>query len=808
MIAIGLRTLRTRAGAFLGALAMLAIVATVVASAGQLMASALRDPGPGRFARADLVVRAPSQVTLGHGEAQEVITVARSDRLPREAVATLGRVPGVERAVGDLSVPLSVVGRAPGGPPAHAHGWASAALTPYRLAGGRAPRAADEVVLDAGLARGRRLGSELRVVAPVGPRTLRLVGVVRADAEQERLQSAVFVTDGAAQGLSGLGPGYDAIVLLGADRDQIERHVPPGYEVLPRSRASVADVGSPRALAQEELFAVIGAGGGMTLLVAIFVVAGTITFVTDRRRREIALLRALGAGPGQVRRMLLVETAVVGLLAGAVGCAGARLLAGTFAGALTDVGVAPEGFAVQLHWVPDIVSLAAGTVVALLASLVAVRRGLKVRPGEALVAAAVPRRRLGAVRAAFGLLALGGGVMIVIALSHDAAAYAVLAALCFALGVATLAPLVLGYPAAWLGRLVARRGAARFLAGAGLATGRFRVGAVAGPIALVVALAGSQVVALATAGEAVRDVSAQRVQADRVLVAGDGGGLPPGVAEEAGGAGLVATEVFLPAHGTSALPAAGLDPGTLAGTLDLDVRAGRLGDVHDDAVAISARLAEEGDVRIGQPLSARLADASPRRLRVVAIYGRALGLGDVVLSRPLALAHATAPLDAAVFVQGDAGRMPPGVRSLSRDEYFAALDSELEDGAQVQWVVAALMLLMAAIAVFNSGAMAAAERRSELLLARLAGATRVQVTRAQVIEALATTLVGIAGGVAVVAASLAGIGNDAQAGSLVVPFGQTAFVLALGAALGLLGTLLPGALIGRAGLTATAGLRE
>ncbi|MDA0181638.1 ABC transporter permease [Solirubrobacter phytolaccae] len=803
MLAIGLRTLRTRAGSFLGAFIMLAIVATVVASAGQLMASALRDPGPGRFARADLVVRAQSEVTLGRGEAQEIISVPRSARVSDATVTKLADLPGVERAVGDLSVPVSVSGR-----DAHVHGWPAAALTPYRLTEGRAPRMADEVVLDAGVAHGVHVGEAVRVVTPAGVRTLRMTGIVA----RQPLQSALFMTDRAARELSG---GYDAVALTvapGFDAQALRTRLGPGMEVLPRSEASAADAGNPRALAQEELFAVIGAGGGMTIFVAIFVVAGTITFITDRRRREIALLRAMGATPGQVRRMLLVETALVGLLAGAVGCGGALLLAGTLADALTNVGVAPEGFTVRPHWIAHVVGLVAGTLVALLASLVAVRRGLKVRPGEALVAAAVPQRRLGPVRAVLGLLALGGGVTLVIALSHDATAYAVLAALCFALGVATLSPLLLGHPAALLGRLIGADGASRFLAGAGLATGRFRVGAVAGPIALVVALAGAQVISIATAGEAVREVSAARVQADHVLVASSGGGLPPEIADRLGATGMVATEVFLLdrelSNGSSAWPAAGLDPETLDGTLDLDVRAGSLTDVRGDGIAVSTRLAEAGDVELGATLSARMADAGPRRLRVVAIYERALGMGDIVLPRALALEHATAPLDSAVFVRGHADVEFPTVERLTRADYFRALDSELEDGAQVQWVVAALMLLMAAMAVFNSGAMAAAERRPELVLARLAGATRGQITRAQTIEALATTAVGIVGGVAIVMASLAGIGNDAQAGTLVVPLGQTAFVLALGATLGLLGTLLPAALLGRARLTANAGLRE
>jgi hypothetical protein len=51
-----------------------------------------------------------------------------------------------------------------------------------------------------------------------------------------------------------------------------------------------------------------------------------------------------------------------------------------------------------------------------------------------------------------------------------------------------------------------------------------------------------------------------------------------------------------------------------------------------------------------------VADATPAQLHVVAIYHRANGIGQIVLARELALAHAGAALDSAVFVAG--GRHP------------------------------------------------------------------------------------------------------------------------------------------------------
>jgi putative ABC transport system permease protein len=532
-------------------------------------------------------------------------------------------------------------------------------------------------------------------------------------------------------------------------------------------------------------------------------------YAVERRRRELALLRAIGATPGQTRRRLMRETALLGLLAGAAGCLAARALFGLFADVLVRVGIAPDGFTVTPNWIPYLVAVAVGVVVALLATLIASRRTLALRPGEALVAAALPERRLGILRVLLGLVALGGGIALVVVLSSAALSYATLAAFLVMVAVALLGPVVIGWPTALAGRTLLPGGGPGFLAGSSLAAGRFRAGAVGAAIALVVALGGTQVLSLATAQRETERVSAQRVRAGHVLVPRAGDGLPPSVAADAArlpgasAAGMVSTDVFLLDHGltngSDSWDAVGLDGAATSATLDLDVRAGSLAGVRGDGIAVSDTLAGDG-ATLGRVLDARLADGTPARLRVVAVYERANGMGDVVLPRGLALAHASAALDSAVFVSGGPGVVRgldaiahgvPTVTVVSRAAYLRAVRAAGQDSARAQWVIVALMVGIAVMAAFNTGAMAAAERRDELMLARLVGATRGQVAVSLVLESLVTTLVGIAVGIVVTLASLAYHRSDHNGGPLVVPWGHAGLVAAGGLALGLMSTLLP-----------------
>jgi putative ABC transport system permease protein len=825
---------------------MIALTAMITALAGQVMATALGAPGAGRFAVADAVVRANATVTLGHGENAETTSVQRSALLPPAAVGRVAAVPGVAAAIGDVAFPVGVIARdgsplaSRGGVPAYGHGWPSATLTPYRLIRGRSPAGPLEVVLDQGIARTGHfsIGDRVRVIAPIGPVVLEVVGVAEAPGAQAALRSSAFVTQAQAQAMSGLGPGFDAIAVRaqpGVERDAlragIRDAVGGGAQVLDHRHASAADAGDPSALNRVELVAIVASGGGITLGIAVFVLAGTVAFAAAGRRREIALLRAVGATPGQVRWMLVREITLIGLLAGAAGCLAASAMFGAATDALQAVGLAPAGFAIAPNWIPYGIAGAVGAAVALLAALLGAHRALAVRPGEALVEVSVPARRLGVVRLLLGLVALGGGLTLVTALASQALSFAILAAACFMIGVALLAPVAVGWPAAIAGWALARAGGGSgFLAGTALASGRFRAGAVGAAVALVVALAGTQVVDLATARRASERVTAARVLAPRVIVARGGGGLPPSVAADAArlrgarAVGVVTTEVFLVdrglGHSGDSWPAAGIDPQAASGLLDLGVRSGSPGAGRGDShsVAVSDTVARAGGLRIGDVLHARMADATPESLRVVAIYRRANGLGDVVLPHELALAHAAAALDAEVFIGGSGSGLDRGLAAImrrvptaivrSRTAYLGDVRAADERNARAQWLISALMIAIAMMAAFNTGAIAAAERRRELVLTRLSGATRRQVIGALTLESLVIALAGVGVGVGVVLASLAGAGSDPTGGPLVVPLGQAGLVLGGAALLGIIGMLLPAALIGPPRLTALAGLWE
>jgi len=71
---------------------------------------------------------------------------------------------------------------------------------------------------------------------------------------------------------------------------------------------------------------VIGATfGGYVVMLIIFVVAGTIGLSVRHRRRDLALLRAVAATPGQIRQMIVAEAALVSIVAAALGLPGGAL---------------------------------------------------------------------------------------------------------------------------------------------------------------------------------------------------------------------------------------------------------------------------------------------------------------------------------------------------------------------------------------------------------------------------------------------------------------------------------------------------
>ena len=71
--------------------------------------------------------------------------------------------------------------------------------------------------------------------------------------------------------------------------------------------------------------------------------------------------------------------------------------------------------------------------------------------------------------------------------------------------------------------------------------------------------------------------------------------------------------------------------------------------------------ADGGDLHVGDTVAVRMADTARATLRVVAIYDRAAGLGDVLLDPAVVRRHTVGAADSAVFVAGgDARRAVAG----------------------------------------------------------------------------------------------------------------------------------------------------
>jgi putative ABC transport system permease protein len=117
--------------------------------------------------------------------------------------------------------------------------------------------------------------------------------------------------------------------------------------------------------------------GTFTVLAGVAILGGAVAAGAARRRREVALLKALGTTRGGVVGIYAVEYALVGLVAGAIGSAG---------GAVLSWAVLTRGMEVDWAFdpVPLLAGVVGGAVVAVAAGLTASARALQSRPIDAL----------------------------------------------------------------------------------------------------------------------------------------------------------------------------------------------------------------------------------------------------------------------------------------------------------------------------------------------------------------------------------------------------------------------------------------
>ncbi|MFD7708455.1 ABC transporter permease [Streptomyces sp. NPDC059786] len=826
MFRYALRSVRARKGGFLGAFLALMCAAALIAACGTLLETGLRGRiATERYAAAPVVVSGDQyvhQTTVKHKKGKTKVKhkakpIAERAWIPSDLAARIARVPGVDRVVPELTFlaqPSTRTGTDEERP-AYGHAWTSAALTPYRLTAGRAPVADDELVVDRDFAERARLrpGDRLTVQSTQAPRRYRVSGVA-APAHDVRHQTSLFFSAAEARRLAahpGKVTAFGVLPAEGTDTAALERAV---TEALRGTTAQVAG-GDDRgpvefldaAAARVQLVSIGGAMGGTSLLVAVLVVVGTFALSVQQRRRELALLRAVAATSGQIRRLLGREALIVGAAAGTVGAFAGLPLGAWLHGRFVAMGAVPATLQHTVSVFPLFAAVGATLLGAWAAARISSRRVVRIRPAEALAEARTDGARTARGRVLAGLLLLAGGAVLVGVLSSlrtEPASTPVtfLAVIVFACAVALLGPLLVRAAVAVLGGPLRLTGAGGKLATANLRGNATRMASVVTPLTLLIGMTCTVLFVQPTLGDAARAQAREGIRADWV-VAGQGPGVPAEAARALRAERDTVTEVVRTTVrvGLDKYAAQGMTPAGLTRTWDPDVTAGSLGGLANDTVAVSRLAADQLHLEPGSTLKVTLGDGVPVRVTVAAVYARGLGFGDLTLAHDLVARHVDNPLASSVLVSSarTQTQLATTLRKFPDAEVLApeAADSvqaeRQQANAEVNYLAMGLVLAFTAIAVVNTLAMSVSERVREFALLRLAGATRRQVLRMLRTEALSVLLLATALGSSVALAVLTAfsVGMTGGAGPAIRPLVYIA-VLATAGLLALAATAVPG----------------
>jgi putative ABC transport system permease protein len=197
----------------------------------------------------------------------------------------------------------------------------------------------DGMVLEAGFASGQKLqvGQMAKLLTPAGIVNLPVVGLLEPrGAAAFNGGGIVFLSLKKAQAIFALGERINSLQLVlepGVDpRDVEERltaRLPTGFTVQ-----------MPTARSEHALGAVASTVGALSLLSVVSLVAGAFVILNSflmnlgERRRQLAILRALGTTRGQVTRLLLREALLLGVIGTAAGMVAGLGVAVLFTGAM------------------------------------------------------------------------------------------------------------------------------------------------------------------------------------------------------------------------------------------------------------------------------------------------------------------------------------------------------------------------------------------------------------------------------------------------------------------------------------------
>lgn len=748
--------------------------------------------------------------------------------VPPEVLETIRASDGVAAAAGEIQASATV--KRPDGTTANLRSQGRAWITddelnPVQLVEGSAP-GPGEVVLDQKLADEAEasLGDTVTLETPVGPSEATVAGISRFGQEDSLDGGGTLWLDEttAVELLNAGATGYSTVLIRtseepGAVEARLQQQLPASVELVSRSEF-IEDRTAFAAAIVSVLRPVLQGFAYLSMFVCAFVIFNTFSVVVTQRFRELALIRAVGGTPAQVRRSLLLEGLVIGVVSSVIGIATGLALTFGVQAVLDrfDLGL-PQG-SVRLTLGTVVLCMVVGTVVTVLSVVVPAFRAGRTKPVEAMRATAVDTSGTSVVRLVFGAIFLGLALLLLGLNQFVSAQWYYLApgGLLLFVSLFVAGPLLARAFGLVVTPVLSRISLTGRLASDNTVRNPRRTATTAN--ALVIGL--FLVTLVTVSGEAMKSYlvgEINKLSSSDFVLAGERS-LDPGLVEEV--RGLEGVSGIAPLRFGQASGASGIvvisstdDPASLGDVAGMTVKEGSLDAVvAGDGIAVpeaGALGSAQTPLELGDQVLVNDLTGEERTLTVSAVLedGGVNGLivGYVVGESTFAELAGDQPI-AMAFVRAEPGQAEEVGRRIERTfdgytgvELLAGNFVGDAIGTVFDFLIGAVNALLgmsvvvALVGIVNTMTLAIFERRRELGMVRALGMTRQQVGRMIRLEAvligLLGTLVGIGSGILLSWVVVSSI-DEIEIG-LSFNWARVGLIFAVGVLVGVVASLLP-----------------